>query len=89
MAEQCAQLERRLAREDLALGSLAPLSEAILQYARERGRITMGEAIRLTDAKRPTLKAHFTKLVARGSLIRHGTGKGSWYAPTVGPIGGR
>ena len=88
MAEQCAQLERRLAREDLALGSLAPLSEAILQYARERGRVTMGDAIRLTGAKRPTLKAHFTKLVERGSLVRHGTGKGSWYAPTVGPVGG-
>ena len=76
MAEQCAQLERRLAREDLALGSLAPLSEAILQCARERGRVTMGDAIRLTDAKRPTLKAHFTKLVERGSLVRHGKGKG-------------
>ena len=49
----------------------------------------MGDAIRLTDAKRPTLKAHFTKLVERGSLVRHGKGKGTWYAPTVGPIGGK
>ena len=57
-----------LAREDLALGSLAPLSEAIIRYARERGRITIGEAIRLTDAKRPTLKAHFTKLVFSGFM---------------------
>ena len=89
MAEQCAQLERRLAREDLALGPLAPLSEAILQCARERGRVTMGDAIRLTGAKRPTLKAHFTKLVERGSLVRHGKGKGCWYAPTVGPVGGK
>ena len=88
MAEQIAQLERRLAREELALGSLAPLSGAILEHARERGRITMGEAIRLTNAKRPTLKAHFIKLVERGSLVRHGTGKGTWYTPTVGPAGG-
>ena len=88
MAEQIAQLERRLAREELALGSLAPLSGAILEHARERGRITMGDAIRLTNAKRPTLKAHFTKLVERGSLVRHGTGKGTWYTPTVGPAGG-
>lgn len=89
MAEQCAQLERRLAREDLALGSLALLSEAIVRYARERGRVTMGEAIRLTDAKRPTLKAHFAKLVERGSLVRHGTGKCSWHAQTAGPVGGK
>lgn len=88
MAEQVAQLERRLAREELALGSLAPLSEAILQHARERGRITMGEAIRMTNAKRPTLKTHFAKLVERGSLVRHGAGKGTWYAPTFGPTGG-
>lgn len=87
MTEQIAQLERRLAHEELALGSLAPLSEAILQHARERGRITMGEALRLTNAKRPTLKSHFARLVERGSLVRHGTGKGTWYAPTVGPTG--
>jgi Fic family protein len=89
MAEQAAQLERRLAREDLAIGSLPPLSEEILRYAHERGRITIGEAIRLTDAKRPTLKAQLAKLVARGSLVRHGIGKGSWYAPAVGPVGER
>lgn len=71
-----------------SLGSLAPLSEAIVQHARERGRITMGEAIRLTHAQRPTLKSHFARLVERGSLVRHGTGKGTWYAPTVGPAGG-
>ena len=88
MAEQVAQLERRLARDELALGPLAPLSEAILRHARERGRITMGEAIRLTGAKRPTLKAHFAKLVERGSLVRHGIGKGSWYSPGGGGAGG-
>lgn len=83
IAEQVAQLERRLAREAVVLGSLPPLSETVLRHAREAGRITMGEAIRLTGAKRPTLKAHFAKLVDRGSLVRHGIGKGSWYAPTV------
>jgi len=87
MAEQVAQLERRLAREEFALGPLAPLSEAIFRHARERGRITMGEAILLTGAKRPTLKAHFAKLVERGALVRHGIGKGSWYAPGGGDAG--
>jgi Fic family protein len=88
IAEQVAQLEQRLTREDRALGVLPPLSEMILQCARERGRITMGEAIRLTAAKRPTLKLHFAKLVERGKLVRHGVGKGTWYAPAVAPAGG-
>jgi Fic family protein len=88
MAEQVAQLGQRLTREDRALGVLPPLSEMILQCARERGRITMGEAIRLTAAKRPTLKLHFAKLVERGKLVRHGVGKGTWYAPAVAPAGG-
>jgi Fic family protein len=87
MAEQVAQLERRLAREDLLLGTLPSLSEAILQHARERARITIGDMIRLTGAKRPTLKLHLGKLVERGALLRHGTGKGTYYTPTAPPVG--
>ncbi len=87
MAEQVAQLERRLAREDLLLGALPSLSEAILQHAREYGHITIGDMIRLTGAKRPTLKLHLGKLVERGALLRHGTGKGTYYTPTAPPVG--
>ncbi|RPJ45330.1 MAG: DUF977 family protein, partial [Betaproteobacteria bacterium] len=43
------------------------------------GRITIGEAIKLTQASRNTLKQHFRALVERGQLIRHGKGRGVWY----------
>lgn len=79
VAEQTAQLARRMAAEDLAAGSLPPLSAAIEGHARAHGRVTMAEALRITGAKRPTLKAHFARLVERGVLDRHGTGRGSWY----------
>ena len=39
---------------------------------REHGRITIGEAITLTDVSRNTLKQHFRALVKRGHLSQHG-----------------
>jgi Fic family protein len=46
---------------------------------REHGRVTIGEAIKLTGASRNTLKQHFRSLVERGTLNRHGSGRGVWY----------
>ena len=40
----------------------------------------MGEAIRLTDGNRNTLKQHFRALVERGQLAQHGNGRGAWYS---------
>ncbi len=80
MAEQVAQLERRLAQMDQAAPPLPPLSSAIVEYVRMHGRVTMAEAIRVTGAKRTTLKQHMKRLVDRGVLAHHGTGKGSWYS---------
>lgn len=45
----------------------------------DQGRITMGDAIKLTGASRNTLKQHFRSLVENGHLTRHGAGRGSWY----------
>jgi predicted HTH transcriptional regulator len=51
----------------------------IVEFAREHGRITMGEAIRLTGASRNTLKQHFRAMVERGYLNQYGGGRGVWY----------
>lgn len=80
MAEQVAQLERRLAREHRAAPPLPPLSSAVVDFARVHGRVTMAGAIRLTGAKRSTLKLHLKRLVDLRVLTRHGIGKGSWYS---------
>lgn len=79
LAEQVRRLEKKLEREKLVLASLPELSLQIVEFAREHGRVTMGEAIKLTSASRNTLKQHFRALVERGHLNQHGSGRGVWY----------
>jgi Fic family protein len=79
LAEQVRRLERKVEHERLVLAALPDLSLRIVEFAREHGRVTMAEAIRLTSASRNTLKQHFRALVERGSLRQHGGGRGVWY----------
>jgi len=79
LAEQVRRLNRKVEREKLVLASLPELSLQIVDFAREHGRITMGDAIRLTDGNRNTLKQHFRALVEHGHLAQHGAGRGVWY----------
>ena len=77
--EQVRRLERKVEREKIVLASLPDLSLQIVEFAREHGRITMADAIRLTGSSRNTLKQHFRALVERGQLSLHGAGRGVWY----------
>ncbi len=79
LTEQVRRLEKKVEREKLVLASLPKLSLAIVEFAREHGRVTIGEAIKLTGASRNTLKQHFRALVERGYLNQHGSGRGVWY----------
>ena len=79
LAEQVRRLERKVEREKIILAALPELSLKIVEFAREHGRVTMSEVIRLTGANRNTLKQHFRALVKRGSLNQHGSGRGVWY----------
>ena len=79
LAEQVRRLEKKVEREKVVLAALPELSLQIVEFAREHGRITMAEAIRLTGASRNTLKQHFRNLVARAYLKRQGSGRGVWY----------
>lgn len=79
LAEQARRLEKKVEREKLVLASLPELSLQIVEFAREHGRVTIGEAIKLTGASRNTLKQHFRALVERGHLSQHGRGRGVWY----------
>jgi len=79
LAEQVRRLENKVEREKLVLASLPELSLAIVEFAREHGRVTIGEAIKLTGASRNTLKQHFRALVERRYLDRQGSGRGVWY----------
>jgi hypothetical protein len=53
------RLNRKVEREKIVLAALPELSLQIVEFAREHGRITMGDAIRLTGGNRNTLKQHF------------------------------
>lgn len=79
LAEQARRLEKKVEREKRVLAALPELSLQIVEFAREHGRITIGEAIKLTGASRNTLKQHFRALVERGHLNQHGRGRGAWY----------
>jgi Fic family protein len=79
LAEQVKRLNRKIEREKLVLATLPDLSLHIVEFAREHGRVTMGDAIRLTGGNRNTLKQHFRALVERGYLAQHGGGRGVWY----------
>ncbi len=79
LAEQVRRLEKKVEREKLVLAALPELSLAIVEFAREHGRVTIGQAIRLTQASRNTLKMHFRALVEHGALKPRGGGRGAWY----------
>jgi Fic family protein len=79
LVEQVRKLEVKLEREAMMQASLPELSLRIVELAREHGRVTMNDAIKLTGANRNTLKHHFRALIEGGQLIRHGRGRGVWY----------
>jgi len=79
LAEQVRRLNRKVEREKIVLAVLPELSLQIVEFAREHGRVTMGDAMRLTGGNRNTLKQHFRALVNRGQLRQHGAGRGVWY----------
>jgi len=80
LAEQVRRLANKVERENIVLPALPELQLRIVEFAREHGRVTMGEIIKLTGASRNTLKQHFRALVERGMLARHGSGRGVWYS---------
>lgn len=80
LAEQVRRLEKKVEREKIVLATMPELQLHIIEFAREHGRVTIGEAIKMTGASRNTLKQHFRTLVERGALERHGSGRGVWYS---------
>lgn len=76
---QKTRLEKKMERERIILADMPELSVALLELAREHGRITVAEAARITDASRHTVKDHLKALVNQGHLVLHGAGRGAWY----------
>ena len=67
LAEQVGRLEKKVEREKIVLAAMPDLQLQIVEFAREHGRVTIGEAIKLTGASRNALKQYFRALgVAAG-----------------------
>jgi len=78
LKKQTSRLAEKIAREPQVEG-LHPDALKILEAARRSGRITTGEAEKLTGAPRPTVKTRLSELVKRGLLKPQGQGRGAWY----------
>jgi Fic family protein len=72
-------LRGKVEREKMLLMDLPDLSIQILDVLKDRGRITIGEAVVITGANRNTLKPHFKNLLEKGLIELHGRGRGSCY----------
>jgi len=80
LTEQKSRLEKKIARERILLGDLPELSVQILELCRERGHVTISDIAKTTGASRNTIKDHVAALVNKAHLVRHGAGRGTWYA---------
>lgn len=79
LQQQKRHLAVKVEREKLMMAALPELAAQIIDEASKRGRITIGDMMRATGASRNTLKEHFKRLLEQGYLVRHGTGKATWY----------
>jgi Fic family protein len=79
LAEQVRRLEKKVEREKIVLAALPALSLQIVEFAREHGRVTMMDAIKLAGASCNTLKQHFRAHTEENHLEQHGGSRGVWY----------
>ena len=74
------RLARKIERERIVLSAMPELSVQILEFAREYGRVSIGDIAKLTGTSRNALKEHFRQLQSKGHLVLHGRGRGAWYS---------
>ncbi|MEZ4684921.1 MAG: Fic family protein [Bacteroidia bacterium] len=79
MQRQMQRLRTKVEKEKMLMAQLPDLSLQIMDFVRNHGRITVSEAVTITEANRSTLKDHFKGLVERNLLVLHGKGRGAWY----------
>lgn len=80
LKKQKDRLKNKIEKERVLLSSLPDLSIQILELAKQHGRVTNGVVVKATNSSRNTVKVHLQKLVENGHLVKHGTGKGTWYS---------
>ena len=79
LQQQKVRLEKKIEHERLILGDLTELSVQILEMCRNRGRVSVAAAVKVTGVSRNTIKDHIKALTRAGHLEQHGAGRGTWY----------
>ena len=79
LQQQMRRLAAKIQTDQAVLSELPALEGQIVHYARQQGRVTLGDMVKQTGASRHTLRNNFQRLVAKGYLVLHGTRKGAWY----------
>lgn len=80
LQRQKVKLQTKVEREKILIGTLPELSLQIIEIVKEHGRVTVAEASLQTNSNRNTVKDHLKALVKQGHLVKHGAGRGTWYA---------
>lgn len=80
LQQQMKRLVKKVEREKIVLSALPELSAQIVEYAREHGRVTIGDMTKITGVSRNTLKKHFSQLMKKRHLVLQGGGRGAWYS---------
>ena len=80
LQQQKRRLAEKVEREKMILSALPALSVQIMDQTRKTGRVTLSDMVTLAGGvSRNTLKKHFSSLVEKKLLVRHGAGKATWY----------
>jgi Fic family protein len=79
LAKQKEQLARKLETEHRYLNELSDLALSVLNHAKQHGRVTRGDIVKITGANKNTIKATLSTLVSRNLLKRNGGGRSTWY----------
>jgi Fic family protein len=78
---QVARLREKLVARVQETSGLSPLAERLAALIRQRGSLSVAEAVKETGANRNTLKDKFRELVKAGVVELHRKGRGSHYRP--------
>lgn len=73
-------LAAKIEHEKKILTVLPELAVYILDYVRDYGRVTTRDMVREAGASPNTLKSMFGRLVKKGLLVRHGSGRSIFYS---------
>jgi Fic family protein len=79
LQKQKLHLEQKIEREKLINFYLPELTGQILNLIQEHGKLNISKIEQMSQANRSTIKKHLAELVDKGTILRLGKGRATWY----------